>query len=85
MIVTVPTAAVQALAAILADRGQSTLMEIHQEYQVRYPNDPCAGTRRSAIRNKLQRHCATSAQYQHRFAIFETPERGIWRLAEAAA
>jgi hypothetical protein len=76
-----PTKPVQELVEIMADRVEWRLADIHAQYKLRHPDDPKERTRAAAIRNKLQRHCASSKQYQHVFPLFENPTRGIWRLA----
>jgi len=81
-----PTKPVQELADILRFLGgQGRLNEIHSEYARRHPDDQFADNRHAAIRNKLQRNCAASKQWQGKHRIFENPARGIWRLADHTA
>jgi hypothetical protein len=77
----IPTEAIQELVDILSTKDLWRFNDIHDEYKHRHPDDPCAKNRAAAIRNKLQRHCSTSKQYQRRFPLFENPSKGLWKLA----
>jgi hypothetical protein len=79
-----PGQRVREVMEILADHQEWDVPSIVAAYRLAHPDDPTPYSRESSIRSALRQHCKENTQWRGRFAIFESPRRGVWVLATPA-